>query len=466
LIWADTLRRDHLDMYGYARETAPILKRLAGEGTLFSDCVSQATWTKVSTPSLFTSLYPTSHTVKQFADRLPSAARTLAEAYREAGYATLSMSSILFTGTFSNMHQGFEELHESTSLPDRESSKTAREYVDRLLPWLEAHRDEPFFVFLHVSDPHDPYAPAPPYDTMWADPARRGEHERQAKEVKKFIKEPLMKNFGMPSRAELVKAGFDADAYVSHDRDWYDGSIRGMDVEIGRLVERLRALGMDGRTLLVFTGDHGEEFLEHGRMFHGQSVYGELTNVPLLMWRPGAVPAGLRVDTTVRTIDIMPTLLEMSGLPVPEGLHGHSLIPLMAPRSSPGGLAAADDDDGAVATDRPGISEKALTLDDIGGSPPPHETESFSIVLDGWKLIQNTHMAPGGSEYELYDARSDPLNLHDVASQHPDIVRRLSQRLTSWRAEAEAARLKSDTDAAGSLSGEELERLRSLGYIQ
>ena len=144
LIMADTLRRDHLDAYGYGRETAPALSRMASEGTLFRDTISQASWTKVSTPSIHTSLYPTTHTVKQVADRLPSSANTLAEVYRAAGYATLSFSSVTFTGQSSNMHQGFEELHEAGSRTADNVTKSAREYVDRLLPWLEQHHAVPF----------------------------------------------------------------------------------------------------------------------------------------------------------------------------------------------------------------------------------------------------------------------------------------------------------------------------------
>src|SRR4030095_4812287 len=125
-----------------------------------------------------------------FFDRLPASAATMAEVYRDTGYATLSMYSILFTCTFTNMNQGFEELHEDRSLPDQESSKTAREYVDRLLPWLEAHRGVPFFVFLHVSDPHDPYRPYAPYDTLFADPAKAEEHERQLDQARKLITAP------------------------------------------------------------------------------------------------------------------------------------------------------------------------------------------------------------------------------------------------------------------------------------
>jgi arylsulfatase A-like enzyme len=387
----------------------------------------------------------------------------MAEVYRDAGYATLSMSSILFTGKFTNLHRGFEEVHEDTSLPDRESSKTARIYVDRLLPWLEAHRDVPFFVFLHVSDPHDPYRPYPPYDTLWADPAKREEHERQNKEVRKFVSAPLLKAFGMPTREELVKAGFDADAYVDYDRDWYDGSIRAMDAEIGRLVERLRGLGLDRKTLLVFTGDHGEEFLEHGRTFHGQSVYGELDTLPLVFWGPGRVPAGSTVDRTVETIDIMPTLLEISHLKSPPQAQGRSFLSLLA--SGRGGETSDVRADASGWIDRPAITEKAVTTEPMG-APPPQDTESTSIVAGRWKLIHNTRRPEGKPEFELYDHEKDPLDGSDVAAAHPEVVQDLARKLESWRKMTAAAKVKPDAETAKTLSKEELERLRSLGYIQ
>ncbi|MGH9175010.1 MAG: sulfatase, partial [Vicinamibacterales bacterium] len=331
VVWADTLRQDHLDAYGYERKTAPALRQFATDGVLFRNSTAQATWTKVATPSMLTSLYPSTHGVADFNDRLPAAATTLAEVYRAAGYATVGFASNLFTGQFTNLHQGYEEQHEDGSLPNQGSSKTAREYVDRLANWLEAHRDVPFFAFLHVYDPHDPFEPGRPYDTMWADPAKRDMHHQDLETVRKVISDPLLKLFGMPTRAELVKAGLDADAYVKHDVDWYDGSIRGLDTEMGRLFERLKGLGLDDRTLVVFTADHGEEFLDHGRTFHGQSVYGELTQVPLMMRWPGVLPAGRVVDDVVQTIDIMPTLLAISGLAAPAEVQGQSLVPLIRP---------------------------------------------------------------------------------------------------------------------------------------
>jgi arylsulfatase A-like enzyme len=464
LIWADTLRRDHLSVYGYGRPTSPILDGMAAEGTLFRDCVGQATWTKVATPSLMTSLYPTSHGVKEFSDRLPSAAQTIAEVYREAGYATLSFSSIIFTGRFTNLHKGFEVLHEDSSLPDKESSKTAREYVDRLLPWLEAHRDVPFFVFLHVSDPHDPYRPYPPYDSLWADPGWRGEHERQGKEVRKFIADPLLKLFGMATWAELETAKLDPRVWASRDRDWYDGSIRGMDAEIGRLRQRLRTLGLAEKTLLVFTGDHGEEFLEHGRTFHGQSAYGELTGVPLILWGPGRVPAGRVVGETVRTIDIMPTLLEISRLPIPAPAQGESLLSFFNFKETFGGGGRRADGGLLPGRGIPAVSEKASTVD--AGGPPPRDTESFAIVSDGWKLIHNTKRHSGDPEFELYRHDQDPLDQTDLSAERPELVVRLARDLRAWQARAAGARLKPDEATAQTMSKEDLERLRSLGYIQ
>lgn len=456
LIQADTLRRDHLDVYGYRRKTAPVLSRMAAEGTLFRNFTTQATWTKVSTPSLLTSLYPTTHGVLDFNDRLPASATTLAEVYRAGNYATLAFASNLYTGQFTNLHQGFDELHEDGSLSNPYSSKTSREYVDRLVAWLEQHRDTPFFIFFHAYDPHDPYEPQPPYDTLWANPARKAEHTRQVSEVRKVIQDPLAQFFGMPTREELLKAGIDPKAYIDHERDWYDGSIRGMDVELGRLFERLRTLGLDKKTLVVFTADHGEEFLDHGRTFHGQSVYGELTLAPLIMRWPGRIPAGKVIDEAVQTIDLMPTLLDISRLPHPKGLQGQSLLPLLTPTrvGDPGSWRA-----------RPTISLKAKT-EKNSGAPPPAETESFAIVHQGWKLIHHRIRPAGYPEFELFDVARDPLNHVNLASQHPDVVTRLGKALDGWREMAQAARLKPDAETTKGLSQEQLQRLRSLGYIR
>src|SRR6185295_5708753 len=196
----------------------------------------------------------------------------------------------------------------------------------------------------------------------------------------------------------------------------------------------LKGLDLHDKTLLVFTGDHGEEFLEHGRTFHGQSTYGELANVPLILWGAG-VPKGTVVDDTVRDIDIYPTLLELSRLAVPKEAQGRSLLPLLY--RSPGDARR----------DEPAITEKAETHE-VGGAPPPRDTASVAVVSGGFKLVHNLKRPPGAPEFELFDHAKDPLDHMDLAAKHPEIVERLSKELAAWQKMADAARLKPDKEAA------------------
>ena len=133
-------------------------------------------------------------------------------------------------------------------------------------------------------------------------------------EVVKVIDDPFFRGLRLPTRAEVVKSGFDPDKYIEQELNWYDGSIRGMDAEMGRLFDHLRRLGVDENTLVVLTSDHGTEFHEHGRIFHGHTLYGELTNIPLVIRWPARVPAGRAIDDLVQSVDIMPTLLDLTGL--------------------------------------------------------------------------------------------------------------------------------------------------------
>lgn len=451
LVLVDTLRRDHLDLYGHGRETAPNLARMARNGATFNNAIVQATWTKVSVPSIETGLYPLTHTVHEFDDRLPNSAQTIAEIYRDAGYATAAFSSIMFTGKFTNLHQGYEELHEFTSLTDPLHSKTSREYVDRLLPWLEQHRDSPFFVFLHVFDPHDPFEPHRPYNTMWADPALRAQHKRREHKVQEVIRHPILKRFIMPSREELESVDIPPEEFVGYNEDWYDGSIREMDTQLGRLLERLETLGLADKTLIAFTSDHGEEFLDHGRTFHGHTVYGELTNVPLVFWSPGRIEAGLSSDEVVESVDILPTLLEISGIEVPEKVQGASLLPLMG-----GG--------GGAWESRPAFTQQAKTVHPFGTFDPA--VERYAVTTNEWKLIHSVQRRPNMPEFELFDVTEDPLNQNNVADEHPEIVKELAAEIDRWRDNAETAKLPSDAEALEEMDAGELEKLRNLGYIQ
>lgn len=454
LIHADTLRADHLGAYGHSRDTAPFLSRMAREGTLFKQAFAQAGWTKVSTPSFMTSLYPSSHGVHAIPDRLPAAATTMAEVYRRAGYATVSFSSVAFTGAGTNLHQGYEELHERSSVdPGPEyPTKTARVYVDRAADWIAHHRDRPFFMYLHVFDPHSPFEPRRPWNTIWADAGKREEHVRQLASLRKVIANPFMADRGMATPDEMRKAGIEPASYLAYDKDWYDGAIRGLDAELARLFEGLRTLGLDRDVAVAFLADHGEEFQEHGRMWHGQSVYGEMMHVPLVVRWPAGVDAGRVVEEPVQLVDVMPTLLGLSGLEPPKEIQGQSLVPLL--KNGPPGESGWKR--------RPVILEKQP----MGEPDFPGSSQSYAVIDGGWKLIHNTVRPPAHPEYELYEFPADPLDQHDVAAEHGDVVQRLAKILDSWHAMATTARLKPDAETSKTLSAEELQRLRSLGYVK
>ncbi len=448
LIVADTLRSDHLDAWGYHRPTAPALAALAAEGTRFADNISQGSWTKVAVSSLLTSLYASSHGVYDIPHKIPSSVTTLTEVFREAGYTTFHTSSVTFSGKNSNLHQGVEVLHERESIDDLGDyrSKTSRTYVDRLLPWLEDHRDQPFFVFLHVFDPHSPFRPMPPYDRRWLDDDAIAHHEHHLEKV-----DDVVKVFHhLPSADQLRDAAVDADTFVTAEQAWYDGSIRAMDSEIARLLERLQELGLRDDTLIAFVADHGEEFLEHGNHWHGHSAYGELVNVPMFMTWPGRVPSGLTIEETTQSIDLMPTLLELAQLPIPESAQGASLLPLLAEPHDP---ASAGWNSRAVFTERK--------------NPPGEATEgtadSFAVLADGWKLIWNVVVRDDRPEIELFDHRNDPLNRVNVADRHPQVVADLRSQLESWRDMVESQKVSSE-GAGAEIDPEELAQLRALGY--
>jgi arylsulfatase A-like enzyme len=180
-----------------------------------------------------------------------------------------------------------------------------------------------------------------------------------------------------------------------------------------------------------------------------------MTNVPLILSWPGGLPAGRVVKETVQSIDLMPTLLELSHLSLPKTLQGQNLLPL---------LAEEGDQTREQWQSRPAFSERVTQASRIATAET--EVDSFAIVTEGWKLIHNVRKPDDFPEYELFDHHNDPLNLKDLAPENPEVVERLSQQLEQWHEQALAARLPSDDEFKGGLSAQELERLRSLGYIR
>ena len=285
----DTLRRDHLSLYGGGRRTSPWLDGFASDGVVFERAIASSSWTIPSVASLFTSLLPDGHGALHLQAPLAPAAHTLAERLAESGFATGAVVAnplILASSGFDQGFSYFEGLHGrkgrlSTTVP-------AGRVVDAALRFLDAHRGLPSFLFVHAFDPHFPYQPPPPFDHLF-EPATPGE------------------------RDQVIAL--------------YDGEIAYGDREFGRFVRELKARGLYDRALVVFTSDHGEEFLDHGDWRHGTSLFDELVRVPLVVRFPGGSHAGRRVDRQVQLLDVLPTVLEAVSLPVPvdPSVLGHPL---------------------------------------------------------------------------------------------------------------------------------------------
>jgi arylsulfatase A-like enzyme len=262
----------------------------------------------------------------------------------------------------------------------------------------------------------------------------------------------------MPDKEEYLKTGNAPEELLKIYQDWYDGSIRGADSEIGRLLEALRDMGLEKDTLFVWATDHGEEFWEHGKLFHGQSVYGELNQVPMVYHWPNSpdLRKGAMVDQMVQNIDIMPTILELAGITGPTNMQGRSLVPLL----NGSGVASWQE--------RPAITQAM-----VGGGPGPgggapganREKPHFGIIEHGWKLVRK-EMETNVVE-ELYEHPADFLDQTNVVKmeKRASNLKGVGETLVAWKAKAKAAQLPDDESTIAQLSSEELRRLRALGYV-
>ncbi|HJX26539.1 MAG TPA: sulfatase, partial [Thermoanaerobaculia bacterium] len=294
----DTLRRDHLQTYGYSRQTAPFLDRLAREGAAL-DGVSPTSWTKPATASLLTGLHPLSHQAIGRLDALPEEAETLAERLREEGYRTLGVSANGWISSAFGFEQGFDDL----ILLDSEGSA---ETVNRSL--FPALKDlaPPYFLYVHYVDPHAPYDPRTAWDGGALPEALRAQGPISVESLDSFTVRQRPAEF------------------MDRARDLYDGEIRGADRGLEQLVGELERRGLMKNTILVVTSDHGEELEDHGRMSHGLSLYEEVIRIPLVIHAPHRIAAGLR-GGLASLVDVVPTLKDLLDLPGGGELDGVSL---------------------------------------------------------------------------------------------------------------------------------------------
>ena len=451
----DTLRADHTSLYGYTRETTPFLKRMGAQGLVFDDCVVQATWTKPSVASLMTSLYSFTHGIIHDFDTIPQGSVTLAEQLRAAGYVTGGIVANPMAGRISSLQRGFDYMSEWLVIDrqrhPREDRGTDSAALNRVIfPWLDEHRDEPFFLYAHATDPHTPYQPPAGFEEKFAKPAESPEFDRAFAKLRSLAMN--RGGFGF-DRALCNEAGVNPDQFIRRAADRYDGEVLHNDWSLEQLSAKLKSLGILDNTLIIVVSDHGEEFWEHGWTGHGQSLYQELAHGVLVFWSPKLLPVPRRVSEPVQLIDVMPTVLDLLGLKIPDVVQGQSLAPFV--KGPPFQRR------GPVMTSR-----YAHPYEENAGFVPENHVDSVALIEGRWKLIYRPNgEAAGLNRAELYEHRSDPGDTKNVAAQKPQQVAQMTTEIGQWMEKQKRVRNALGRGAKATFDPETLEKLRSLGYL-
>lgn len=448
LITPDALRHDHLGCYGYKRIKTPNIDSLAENGVMFKNVISASSWTTPSFASLFTSVYPTVHG----AGRMKYGGLTginqkivmLAEILKKLGYHTRAITD---NGSFfpnSGIKRGFDyyinnrvpsddcipvnnpEEKKRTPLWKKQKEEITNitiEFTMEVSKWLEENNHYPFFYWVHYLDPHTPYER---YMKYGLDKKYNGQLLNE-----KFLK--ALDHINLKSG--LFKLGPDDKKYF---HSLYEEEIMFLDGNVGTLVNKLEQLNLLENTIIIFTSDHGEEFWDHGHVLHGQSLYQELINVPLIIRLPGKKLSNLVVNSQIRSIDIMPTILDMLGTKHNLNLMGKSLIPLIT---------------GEETNDRTAFSENLAFFE-----------ERKSINKGKYKFIY----FPESGTTELYDLSVDPKEKENIADEKPVVSMNLKEEIIKWMKMLQNYSLtitKGKKSIPVKLNKETKDSLRSLGYL-
>ncbi|MFQ5491460.1 MAG: sulfatase [Phycisphaerae bacterium] len=427
LITLDTTRADRLGCYGYGGGTSPNLDRLAAAGVVFERAMAQAAVTPVSHASILTGLNPYRHGLRVMhglaRNRLGDGQVTLAEVLEGAGYATAGFVSAFPASRRFGLGQGFETFDDDFGhtnanqlVTDRgivntgRVQRTAKDTTDRALAWLRARGDGSFFLWVHYFDPHDPQLLPPPEYLMQFN-----------------VPDEVMAD--TPQRLRAI----------------YDIELRYMDLHIGRLIDALQQAGRFEETVTVVVADHGEGLGDHNWWTHG-ILYQEQIRVPLLVKAPGVKP-GRRVASVVRTLDIMPTVLELAGVGRKDwpAMEGVSLAGVLTGSTPVPKLAAYAD------------SVNKLTYTFAEGLTDNKDEMLFALLDWPFKFIYHREHP---SRSELYDLSADPGELRNLLTDQPARGKRMIDLL------AQRDFLPADSPEAARMSEAEVEKLKSLGYVK
>ncbi|MBW2229220.1 MAG: sulfatase [Deltaproteobacteria bacterium] len=415
----DTLRADGLGAYGGAKATTPHIDEFARQGVVFEQVWASSSWTRASMASILTGRHPWNHATAGRADRLPEDLTTLAAIFSERGYATALVSANPNVGSVFGFDRTFDATFElfTRSQPGvvrgAELVATSEQVGGDAIGWIEA-APRPFLLVVLSIDPHSPYTPPRRFD-----PA---------------LERPGTRVTGLPASINRKDLSQRDKARI---RELYRAEITYNDHSFGAVLKALDEQGLRNDTLVILTSDHGEEFWEHGRRGHGRALTEELLRVPLAIRHPmnPRVPAGGRIVHPGQSVDILPTILDLVRVPVPDGVDGRSL--LGTPRTPDEPLLAG------------------LELDGI---------EMLTARDSRWKLVWDVRQ----SQLQLYDLQTDPGERTAVDVTRDPLARAAQQRLrdaleTDIR---EGRQRRPERSQAGPLPQNVEESLRALGYIE
>jgi arylsulfatase A-like enzyme len=419
LVLLDAARAQSFGAYGYGRPTTPEIDRIASEGVVFERVYTPAVYTLGAMSSLWTSQYPDRHHSEvSFSARLPKDRLTLAELLSAQGIHTAGFVANAVAGKGFGFDRGFVEFHEVF----RTLGSRGDVFRQALPPWLAANRDRRFFAYLHFREPHFPYDPEPPFDTMFGP---EGPIPKAARRDAAFFTDVNQgrRPFGEAEREHLVRL--------------YDGNLAFADQEVGALRKALEAEGLWDRTVVIVAADHGEELFERGWIGHNVHVYEPSVRVPLIVRFPkGTGPAGKRVAALTDLLDVAPTVADILGARGKGGsgreFQGRSLLPVI--EGAPGKPAVLS----RTVWDRP----------------------RYALRDERYKYVYYTQT---GEEW-LYDLEADPGETRDVGPSEPLLAAYYRQALHAWTLQL-SRRGPSGSEQA-ELSREQCENLKALGYVQ
>jgi|GEM_PF-641529 len=415
LIVVDTLRADHLSVHGYSRPTTPNVDRLARESIWFKRALANSSWTAPSFYSMHTSQYPA---VLGFGgnahSRIQDRFLCLAELFQDRNYRTKGIiANTYLKDDVGGLGQGFEEYDESAVHLEPSSPRV----TELGLEFIQRHRNRPFFLFLQYQDPHYPWYLQAKYD-YYPEYKGRIKSGQGILQLQKWV-------------PELTKD--DVRKIVA----LYDSNIAFMDEHVGLILDRLKELGLYDKTLIVFTADHGEDFLDksyfHLWLGHARKLFQEYIHVPLIIKPPGESRPRV-VEEPVELLDLMPTIAAQAGVPIP-GTYLHDGLPLEV------------DDRGRV-EGKPLIAETTSA------------THQQAVTWKGHKLIH--HLRRGVRL--LFNLDQDPGEEHDLAGRAPEIRAELERALAEWNEAVRTSRSKA-AGSGGQLGRDDVQRLKDLGYM-